>query len=369
MQAHEPTATIAVAAPRAGEAHPVRGAMAAWGSTNFAAPGAKRSLSSKRSLSASEFAWNYHGHRIRDLELVHDSLRESGCQSFVWLAGDSSLDNKHWLFSNKYNPSVMFDEQGCADAVNGYEAFLEPPRVPRDVCYWLNRGLAAELGNSGQRVCAINTAVEESTLGQRVDVDDPCLLSQDVFLRDHVTENDIIIVDVGGNDVALRPTKWTAINMAMLIYLSCTPIIRTFSWAFAPCTGCYFGFPLGMGYFVNMFKNKTAAYIEQLVAKRKPKKIIVCMLYYLDESPSGGWADQVLGMLGYDRNPAKLQAVIKRVFQLATSKIKIPGVEVVPFPLFEALDGKDPEDYLERVEPSVQGGRKMAEALLQAVLQ
>lgn len=302
------------------------------------------------------------------MERVHAALEESGCKSFVWLAGDSSLDNKHWLFSNKFNPKVMFDEASCADAVNGYETILEPPRVPRDVCFWLNKGLEAEYKGAGHRVCAVNTAVEESTLGQRVDDDNAQLLLQDEFLRDHLSENDILIVDVGGNDVALRPTKATGINMAILLYLSCTPIIRWFSCAFAPYLGCYCGFPLGLGYFVNMFKNKTAAYVEKLIEKRKPKKVIVCMLYYLDESPSGGWADGVLSMLGYDKNPAKLQAVIKRVFELGTSKISLPGVEVVPFPLFQALDGKDPNDYLERVEPSVQGGRKMAEALLQEIL-
>ena len=33
-------------------------------------------------------------------------------------------------------------------------------------------------------------------------------------------------------------------------------------------------------------------------------------------------------------------------------------------PLFNALDGKDSRDYIARVEPSSQGGRKMAEYLL-----
>jgi hypothetical protein len=37
---------------------------------------------------------------------------------------------------------------------------------------------------------------------------------------------------------------------------------------------------------------------------------------------------------------------------------------VVPVPLFEALDGKNTDDYVQRVEPSVQGGRKMAKLLL-----
>ena len=48
----------------------------------------------------------------------------------------------------------------------------------------------------------------------------------------------------------------------------------------------------------------------------------------------------------------------------ATSQIQIDGTEVVPFPLFRVLDGKTSSDYCQRVEPSPQGGRKMAAALL-----
>mmetsp|Transcript_57722 Transcript_57722/g.187513 ORF Transcript_57722/g.187513 Transcript_57722/m.187513 type:complete len:273 (+) Transcript_57722:172-990(+) len=261
-----------------------------------------------RSVSSSEYYWNYHGQRIDHLNAVHASLRENGCKSSVWLAGDSSLDNKHWLF-------------------NG-----------------------------------------ESTLGQRLEGEGHGLLPQDEFIRDHITEDDVLIVDLGGNDVALRPTTWTALNMAALIYLSATCVIRSLSFAVAPCNGWYCGFPLGLGYFVNMFKNKTTAYIEKVIEKRKPKKVVVCMLYYLDQNPSGSWADKILGLLGYDKDPAKLKAVIKRVYELGTSAIRIPGVEVVAFPLFTALDGTDATDYIARVEPSVQGGRKMAEALLPAVL-
>ena len=32
-----------------------------------------------------------------------------------------------------------------------------------------------------------------------------------------------------------------------------------------------------------------------------------------------------------------------------------PGGQVIPFPLFEVLDGKTPSDYVQRVEPSVSG--------------
>ena len=36
------------------------------------------------------------------------------------------------------------------------------------------------------------------------------------------------------------------------------------------------------------------------------------MLYFLDESPGGSWADGTLKALGYDRNPEKLQTVMRR---------------------------------------------------------
>jgi hypothetical protein len=36
-------------------------------------------------------------------------------------------------------------------------------------------------------------------------------------------------------------------------------------------------------------------------------------------------------------------------------------------PLFNVLDGKNSRDYIARVEPSSQGGRKMAEYLLDTI--
>ena len=36
-------------------------------------------------------------------------------------------------------------------------------------------------------------------------------------------------------------------------------------------------------------------------------------------------------------------------------------------PLFEVLDGSDTRDYVQRVEPSPQGGRKMAVALMDVI--
>ena len=50
--------------------------------------------------------------------------------------------------------------------------------------------------------------------------------------------------------------------------------------------------------------------------------------------------------------------------------LAVPGVPpgvVETFPLYEVLDGKTSGDYVQRVEPSVLGGKKMADALLAAL--
>lgn len=104
-----------------------------------------------------------------------------------------------------------------------------------------------------------------------------------------------------------------------------------------------------------------------MLAKAKPKLVLVCIIYYLDEQPGGSWADSVLAALGYDRDPAHLQQMIRTVFRLATSRIRIPGTTVVGVPMFETLDGKDHGDYKQRVEPSVAGGRKMANDFVQRI--
>lgn len=88
------------------------------------------------------------------------------------------------------------------------------------------------------------------------------------------------------------------------------------------------------------------------------------MIYYPDEKMTGSWADNTLGFLGYNSNPRKLQAAIHQVFVHGTSKIRIEGIEMVPFAMYSVLDGSVTEDYVQRVEPSAQGGDKLAQALL-----
>lgn len=69
----------------------------------------------------------------------------------------------------------------------------------------------------------------------------------------------------------------------------------------------------------HLFGTRVEKYIERLTAKNKPKKILVCMIYYLDERTTpGSWAGPALSVLGYNDNPEKLQLVIRKLFTEAT---------------------------------------------------
>jgi len=290
-------------------------------------------------ISNEMFYGEYHGHLIPHLAEVVKGLREeSSSRSIMYLCGDSSLDNKYWL-----------PECDRRDAINGYEKLLDPPRMVPDIAYWLNAECVRR--GVGDRVCAVNASVEESTLADRAG---DALLAQDAFIRDHIQPQDILVVSVGGNDVALRPTLSTIASIAALLY-SPRWMIRQ-HWA------------PGFRHFVKMFCHQTLSLIEKVIAVRRPKCVVVCMYYYFDEKPGGSWADYTLGKLGYDTDPTKLQLVMREVFAAATQHVDLEGIKVVPVPLYEALDGKNPEDYEQRVEPSVQGGQKMATCILDHIM-
>jgi hypothetical protein len=288
-------------------------------------------------VAATRYFGEYHGHTVEDLKTVVASLRSSSSsadpRAIIWLSGDSTLDNKYWL--------PLSDQR---EACNGYERVLSPPRMQPDVSYCMNDELVQR--GLGDAACSVNCAIEESTLGVREDE----LLPQDCFLRDNLRPLDVVVVSIGGNDIALRPTPWTVAAMAALL-MSPRALIPT-------------GWAPGTGHFVRLFRDETQRLLERLTARQRPRRVVVCMLYYLDEAQTDSWAGATLKTLGYNSDPTKLQLLMRTIFALATSQVRLDGVEVVPLPLYEALDGKDPCDYVQRVEPSAQGGAKMARAIL-----
>ena len=219
----------------------------------------------------------YHGHEISHLDVVHRELRRSS-NGIIFLAGDSSLDNKFW-----------FNESGAA--VNGMERILTPPLMKKDVCFWLN----SQLAEQGLPYGCVNTAIEATALSDRAF---GCLLPQDNFIRDHIGPDDILIVSVGGNDIALKPLLCTALNITPLVYCTPSQCFEQCACACPPNLGVDCGcmccglpgsvvglcaWPPGFGYFVDLFKNQVENYIKKLVGRRKPRKVLVNMIYYPDQ--------------------------------------------------------------------------------------
>lgn len=285
-----------------------------------------KTKNSEEQIDFYSFFHNYYGHHITELETVHSQLEK---KHRIFLVGDSSLDNKHWVKSIK------------VPAVNGYEKIIQSGKAAPDICHCLN----VLLENANKDYCAINCAVEESTIGVR---EKGKLLVQDLFVKNNLQEDDILIASVGGNDIALKPTISTILSILWMCKISSLKNIKD-------------GSAIGFGHFKDMFKTQIESYLKNLCEKSKAKKILVCMIYYPHEM-SGGWADYVLNKLNYDSNPKILQTMISSIFEHATKEIRIEGVEIIPIPLFEILDSS-PEsiDYVARVEPSQEGGVKMAE--------
>ncbi|KAF9739486.1 hypothetical protein PMIN06_001093 [Paraphaeosphaeria minitans] len=286
-------------------------------------------------ISPSKFYVQYRGHPVEDLETFHNiTLQQRPDTPIVWLAGDSSLDNKYWVPGSGPGGDPL-----DVEVPDIYNHTLQRATPKPDVAFWINHVL-------GTQATCINTAVEASMLRER----DKTLLPHDEFIRDHIGNKDILIVSVGCNDIAMKPTFSTIWRMLALAWL--TPrssIDRRSAWS--------------LGYFGNFFGAKTENYVELLCSETKPRAVIICMIYFPLETQYGqrGWGDKALRALGYGSDPGKLQAAIRAMFEMGTKKVKIEGTEVLPCKLYDVLDGSNRTDYVERVEPSANGGRKMAD--------
>ncbi|KAK0284857.1 hypothetical protein LTR35_000192 [Friedmanniomyces endolithicus] len=281
------------------------------------------------------FYSEWAGHPLTDLAKVDSTIQNARPNKpIIYLAGDSSLDNKAWV------PSAGPGGEPLPTAVpNIYNSILTTPKPKPDVAFWLNHFL-------DHKATALNTAIEASLLRHR----DAALLPHDDFIRDHIQPKDILIVSIGANDIALSPTASTMRHMLQLAWLM-------------PLSSIERGTASSLAYFKHMFGEQKKAYVARLIEKQKPREVVICMIYYPLEAGVGAqpsWADTQLKALGYGWFPGQLQAAIRKMYEQATSRIRIEGTTVIPCPLFESLDGKAKEDYVERVEQSVQGGKKMA---------
>ena len=287
-------------------------------------------------INCSRFYFEWKGHPISDLKRFRDiALAERPGKPIIYLAGDSSLDNKYWV--------DRVCQEGSEDVPKVYEKMFNGAiALKPDVAFWMNHLLK-------DRATCINTALEESMLRER----DDGLLPHDEFIRDNIRENDILIVSIGANDVVLKPQLATILHMLLLAWLTPRKFLESeIAWS--------------LRHFKHVFGRKTQQYIARLTAKTKPRAVVPCMIYFPLEDGLGqtSWADVQLKALGYNSYPNQLQAAIRAMYRIATKKIQIDGTEVVPCALFEVLNGKRVEEYTARVEPNGEGGKKMAERFM-----
>ena len=94
-------------------------------------------------VNAQRFYGEYHGHKVGHLKIVHDRMRAGEKDSIVFLAGDSSLDNKYW-----------FDD--TVSAIEPYSKVLTPGVMKPDVAYWLTKECdKRKLSFSGALNCSV----------------------------------------------------------------------------------------------------------------------------------------------------------------------------------------------------------------------
>ena len=360
----------------------------------------------RTTISPLNFYTTEQGHSVRHLRLLLPAVRP---HSIVWLCGDTALDNKAYINVANW---MQLEQGDRLEALNGYEAVLDPPKAAPDLAYWLNR-LCVELRLGW---ACVNTAVDESTLGERqrgMRGDGagllPRLLPQDQLVRDHLRADDTLVVCVGLNDLLLQPSAAT--RRAVQLLLRCPP--RLLRSGRAP----------GTLRLVRLLREETLAYVRALIGRCRPRRIVLCRPYHPAEcdaarrlsdeqlarkkraemaealrlasapgaSPhavaalhaataaseaaevaaSGSWAAAALNALSYDAAPAQLHALLDFIFERARAGLTaadVDGVDLVQLNLHEHLDAAAPDDYEQRVAPSVAGAQKLAHAIVAAAL-
>lgn len=276
-----------------------------------------------------DYYTNYYGHPIQDLDNLVDHCYG---MNKVYLVGDSTLDNKKWVSTLRAPP------------VNGYQGLVEE-MVP-DVNYFFNYYLEGY----NLPYISLNFAIEEDCIHDKMSNGSvrSKLNSKESMVKNSLTHKDILIISIGGNDLSLKSNFELKLKL-FEVFMKTTPeVIRKDIEIILP-------------QLVQLFKVEYKNYIEELVSKTKPKMIFLCAPYYPCKIKQESWASTVLSMVGYDNNPEKSHALLQGVYEKMIREINIEGAKIFHIPFYEILDWKDEKDYVARVEPSTEGGRKIAE--------
>jgi hypothetical protein len=289
-------------------------------------------------INSNNYYNNYYGHNNYYLDFLIYCFKFKD-KKIIYLAGDSTLDNKHWI-------------QNTAAAVNLYYEILKPDICKTDMCYWINVNIN-EYKNASDFIC-INTAVEEASLSDKIKLN-----SSDSLISKHITSNDILIVSIGGNDIALKPNLETIKNLALILLKYTANDFMDSEIINKP----------EIKYFIDYFYTQILNYINKLICKDKPSLILICWIYFLDLKNVKSWSNTILNSINYSNNPERIQSLIRIIYTHSITKIKIDNVQMKYFPMYEILDGTDTNDYAERVEPSSSGSMKLAKRMTQIIFE
>ena len=179
------------------------------------------STSTTKKISSRSFYSEWHGHKVPHLEALLPQLRAHS-DALIFTAGDSSLDNKYWFSDTR-------------PAVGVYKDGLDPPISVAAVTYWMNYLL--EQQEHQPKYAVINTAVEATTLNER----SYRLRPQDRFIRDNIRSDDVLVVSIGGNDVALAPAPCTIASICGILALPTQCIESGVSFCACPMNDCCCG--------------------------------------------------------------------------------------------------------------------------------
>ena len=101
--------------------------------------------------------------------------------------------------------------------------------------------------------------------------------------------------DSGGGDPGSIPLLGCAVQVLIERGVACPSNTHVD----CGCLGCGLpgcvvgiaGCPPGLAYFVDLFGNRVENYVRRLLGKTRPRKVIICMIYFLDVHGRGSWAD------------------------------------------------------------------------------
>jgi hypothetical protein len=199
--------------------------------------------------SIENFYENEFGHKKEDLNFLYGKIYEDRAREFIFLAGDNTFDNK--ILNNLETVEINDVDK----KLRGYEKVFS--KCKPDVAYQMNKLL---ISNTIQRepIACINCASKNNKIGLKYINNKKIVNTQEEFIQEKISENDILIVSIGLNDI-VEPLE-TEENLMKGDYNQN-------------------GYP----YFNDLFSNKLEKYIRTLYdnIERQPKSIIICLPYLL----------------------------------------------------------------------------------------